>query len=352
MSKEKRLLKIEQAPSEGVRSLLDNNLIGTPGKSMVYQHGQAAEKYQAIPDPYFVSLVRKTKVLATCCFCRRSINDQGIRVEAFYVRYFSFHPSIRRMGEKARLKEQSDGELRQEIQQLLSGEYFDTAGPHFYYAYIDGGNVRSEAFVRSFGFEKIGSFVSLVFSRFYPRQSQHVQRMTPEEWEAFKSVLLHFYKDHTLVTDENLFYQHNYFVIREKGEVVAALQANPERWMVHDMPGPAGKVMMKVFPRFKFLSKIFHPNYRFATIEGIYYKPGHEQKLVKLLEHALHTHAVYSAVICLDPTSRIYRVVQSLGLGLVSKLRHPKAVDVMVMSQGLAFSGKEGPVYVSAVDVS
>ncbi|WP_339811140.1 hypothetical protein [uncultured Imperialibacter sp.] len=347
-----KLLNIDRVPAQGVKELLDNNVIGTPGKSMMYQHLQAAEKYTIITQPFFVSLVRRSKVIATCCFCKREASNRGVVGESYYVRYFTFHPSLRKLGDKYIERPQEDGVLRREIRSLLSGADFEAKAPHFFYAYIDGGNVRSEAFVKSFGFEKVGSFVSLVFSRFNPRLSKNIKKLSPDEWGDFKPMLLRFYSDHVLVTDENLFYKENYFVVREQGEIVAGIQANPENWRVHDMPGKAGKVMINVFPKVRLLSKIFHPNYRFVTIEGVYYRPGHEKKLATLLTHALAANGVYSAVICIDPTSRLYPVMQSLGLGLVSKLRKPKRVDVVVKSNGVDLATMKGPVYVSAFDVS
>jgi hypothetical protein len=305
-----------------------------------------------IPQPFFVSLVRKSKVIATCCFCKRETNNLGVAGESYYVRYFTFHPSLRKLGDKYIERPQEDGVLRREIHSLLSGQHLEAGSAHFFYAYVDGGNIRSEAFVKSFGFEKVGSFVSLVFSRFNARLSKTVEKLSQEEWDDFKPQLRKFYSDHIMFTDENLFYKGNYFVLREKGEIVAGMQANPEHWRVHDMPGKGGKVLMKLFPRLKFLSKIFHPDYRFASIEGLYYKEGHEQRLTVLLEHVLAVNRVYSAVICVDPTSRLYPVMQSLRLGLVSKLRKPKPVDVMMKSNGADLSGLKGPVYVSAFDVS
>ncbi|MEQ9097796.1 MAG: hypothetical protein RIF36_13280 [Imperialibacter sp.] len=347
-----KLLNVDRVPTQGVKELLDNNIIGTPGKSMVYQHLQAEDKYMSIPQPFFVSLVRRSKVIATCCFCKRETSNRGVVGESYYVRYFTFHPSLRKLGDKYIERPHEDGVLRREIRSLLSGADFEAKAAHFFYAYVDGGNVRSEAFVKGFGFEKVGSFVSLVFSRFNPRLSKTVEKLSPDEWDDFKPRLLKFYSDHALVTDENLFYEGNYFVIREQGEIVAGIQANPENWRVDDMPGKAGKVMMNVFPKVRLLSKIFHPNYRFVTVEGVYYKSGHEKKLAQLLAHALAVNGVYSAVNCVDPTSRLYPVMQSLGLGLVSKLRKPKLVDVMVKSNGVDVADLNGPVYVSAVDVS
>lgn len=349
----KGILRIDEHPSEGVKALLDNNVIGTPGRSMVYQHGRAAEKYGAIPRPFFVSLVRKKRVLGTCCFCERKLLNGGNEETAYYARYFTFHPAMRKLGDIFLDRKGSGGALRKEVEKVVTGGLFPGgAKDNFFYAYVDQGNERSRRFTESFGFRKIGSFTSLVFSRFYPSTSARVVRLSPEQWKAFKPELLNFYGDHRMVTDENLYFGGNYFAVIANGRVVAGLQANPERWKVHDMPGVAGRLMMKVFPRIGLLSKLFNPDYRFVAVEGVYFQPGYAQELETLLQHVLALNGVNSAVICLDPSSKVYRQVKKLRLGLVSRLRKEKAVDVIARANGIDISRQPGPLYISAVDVT
>lgn len=348
----KTLLHIETTPSQGVRKLLDNNVLGSPGKSMVYRQLKTREKYVHLLQPFFVSLVRNTRVLATCCFCKRDFSAFGRQKEGYYVRYFSFHDSFRKSGYRFLDKPEKAGVLRSEIAGLLSGERFGAESNNFFYAYLDGDNIRSKKLTESFGFKKIAHFSSLVFSRLYPKQHLQVKKLTHEEWLDFYPALLKFYADHNLFTAENLFYEGNYYVFVQDGEIVAGMQANPEHWRVHDMPGLSGKILMKLFPAFSSLSKIFHPDFRFLSIEGIYYQEGQSHFLQDMLSHLLATHGLYSAILCLDPTSKEYEAVHALDMGLVSKIRKPKLMEVIVKQNGNSEASITGPVYISTFDVT
>ncbi len=63
-----KYLSISNKVTPEIFSLLDNNIIGTPGVSMVYEHLNVWEKVTKIQEPHFVNLVRKQNILGTCCF--------------------------------------------------------------------------------------------------------------------------------------------------------------------------------------------------------------------------------------------------------------------------------------------
>ncbi len=348
MQKTLQTLLVEREPSAGVTNLLLNNTIGTPGNSMVYRHCKTQVKLQHLPEPYFVSLRKKEAVLATCCFCKRE--EKGTTL--FYVRYFSFDEKFRKRGGQYLESPEKNSVIRNDIHQLLSGSYFGQTSPgNIFYAYLDPQNERSRRLTEEFGFRRVGSFASMVFSRLSPRSVASAGALSANEWAAFKEELTAFYRSHRFFTLENLFYQGNYFVLKEHGEIVAGLQANPEEWRVLEMPGIGGKLLMNVFPRFKPLQKIFSPQYRFLSLEGIYYKSGKERALEKLFEHVLHHFGVYSAVICLDTTSPVYRFAKKLDFGLMGMLKKEKLMDVVVKENGPVIS-TTGPFYISCFDVT
>src|SRR5258706_164312 len=91
-----RLLKILKSPTDDLFQILNNNVIGTPGQGMLYQHLRVDNKLNRIADPYFVNLVKGGKIIGTCCFCRRTTTNYTGKIQAFYVRYFSFRDAYRR----------------------------------------------------------------------------------------------------------------------------------------------------------------------------------------------------------------------------------------------------------------
>lgn len=315
---------------------------------MVYQHLKTGEKLRHIPHPYFVSLVRNKKALATCCFCRRESDGHTM----FYARYFSFHEGLRKRRDKQLGRAGRNSLVREEIHQLLSGMYFGASEDNIFYAYLDSNNERSRRLTEEFGFRRVRSFASLVFSRWRPKASPHVHRLSEGEWMVFKTELLRFYSDHTFVTTENLFYRGNYFALRENGEIVAGIQANPEEWKIYEMPGFSGKVLMNIFPRFKFLKRIFSAHYHFVSIEGIYFRKGYESKLEPLINHVLNAFGVHSAVLCLDVSSAIYHEINKLDLGLMSRLRKEKLMDIVIKENGGQYIDLAKPAYISCFDVT
>lgn len=341
-------LRIEQTASEGVRNLLLKNVIGTPGRSMVYRHCRTEEKLQHISRPVFVSLVRREKVLGTCCFCERQYNDAA----TYYVRYFSFISALRKSAGFRKEATEKKSELRSAIHELISGRYFSEAADSLFYAYLDPGNARSLQLAKEFGFRKAGSFASLLFSRWRPKLAEKVQRLQEEDWRFFEGELAEFYSGHRFFTMENLYYQGNYFTFREEGRIVAGLQANPEQWEVLEMPGLGGSVLMSLFPRVGTLRKLFQPDFRFVSVEGLYCVPGYENRLEQLLEHVLATFGVYSAVLCLDVRSEEYKMVKKFRLGPINRLRKEKLMDIMVKENGSVRITSGKPCYISSFDVS
>src|SRR5690606_21099873 len=141
-------------PFEDLILLLEENIIGTPEKGMLYRQMRVRQKVHKIANPYFVNLYRGQKLIGTCCFCRR-LTSTG--ETCFYIRYFSFKSSYRSIGKLEIPKIQKEGVLRKEISELLQGSQLEVAGGErfFHYAYVDPKNVRSAYLCQEFGFEKI-----------------------------------------------------------------------------------------------------------------------------------------------------------------------------------------------------
>ena len=156
-----------------------------------------------------------------------------------------------------------------------------------------------------------------------------------------------------LRTFENINYQDNYFVIKEKDVIVAGLQANRVRWKIKEMKGVSGKILLKILPYIPILKRLINPDkYDFLAIEGIFIKAGYEDYLYDLLEGVLHHFATTSALIQLDSKSPILNLLKEKGnLGLLNFMK--KAVNTHVMIKAINCNSsfiKKGEVYVSSFD--
>jgi hypothetical protein len=114
------------------------------------------------------------------------------------------------------------------------------------YAYVEKENTRSWDFTEIMGFETVGRIKTSFFSRFNPKKDPHVQSLAEADKKHILSGLREFYQEHTFYTEQNIFFGNEYLVWKDKGEIVAGCQANPEVWKLVEYPGPLNKLFLKV----------------------------------------------------------------------------------------------------------
>lgn len=344
-----RLLHLAHGePEQSIRELLTQNIIGTPGKSMVYQQLCVSQKLDHIPDPYFLSVRLGQKVVGTSCFIRRPVAVANLKREAFYIRYFAFRNRFRSQNDALeRLHKKSV--LRSEVEEVLNGAHFDLTGQPLCYAYVDPGNIRSLRIIMSFGFRNVGSFKTVFFSRFSPVLSSNVESVKGNTKEEVFRLIREAYSKHAFYTEENIGYADGLYVLRKEGKVLAALQANPEHWHVHELPG--SRHLINVVSRVPYVRRLFHRDFRFLSIEGLYVRSGYENTLEELIEGVLALTRRHTAIMCLDPSAPEYDLVRQLDRGFIRHLTNEKELHVMARGPKEVLSQIEGmPIYVSAFD--
>lgn len=358
--KEYIFLNIQKIADEQLVQFLERNVIGTPGKSMCYQHTTVRKKIQRIASPYFANLLWHDKVIATCCFCKRSIENNGKALTAFYIRYLSFDETFRRKHVSERSLDRTSL-LRGEIHRLLSGHDLglDLSEKFFYYAYVDPRNLRSVRLCREFGFEPVRQMTALTFSRINPRDNKSIRivEATGSEEAIIKKMLSSLYHQHTMFSKENLTNAYPYYIIKDDhGNIIAGAQANPDQWNIHSLPGITGKMIKNVFPYVPYLGRLFNKRYRFIAVEGILYTPGNEKHLQVLLENLLAHHQMNTALMFVDTNSNLYRILKSLDLGLVNRLNPEVVTHVICKFVNYTESEKNvfrsNPAYISGIDVT
>lgn len=348
-----RILSIRRQPSPQLLQLLRNNVIGTPGRGMLYQHLEVHDKIDKIQEPYFVVLERNGQLAGTCCFCGRETKMGDNFLRGFYVRYFSFSNIFRRSS-VASAGVNKSGRLKAEVEDLLQGTGLNVApdDPFYHYAYVDPRNERSAVLCEAFGFEKVREYTTVVFSRLMPSTRREVSLTTPER---ARELLSHAYANHSMHTFENLM-NRPYYHVEENGIVVAGVQVNPDRWKILSMPGAAGNLMLNLFSKTPFLNRLLNRNFRFLTVESIFCLPGHEKALEELLETLLHRYRVYSAIAVVDTQSPELRALQALRLGLVNALSAPVTGHVIVrfrnMTEEMKHQFRTLPAFISGIDVT
>lgn len=161
-----------------------------------------------------------------------------------------------------------------------------------------------------------------------------------------------------MYTEQYIFYENNYYLLKLNNEIVSAVQANPEKWEIKKKPGFKGKILFDIIPRIPGIKRIFDPqNFCFAAIEGIYYKEGYEEYLLPLLESVCALTKAHFALIWLDTDSPLINTIDKLGHhGLLSKL--VKRIEVDIIAKFINFSEAEkesfrnNPAYLSCFDMT
>jgi hypothetical protein len=343
------VLKITRQADDQLIHLLEENIIGTPAASMLYKHVDVREKVTGIDDPYFCNLSIRGKIYGTICFCGRIVKNTGNEHRAFYVRYFTFLNEFRSSHERERRGKKS--KIRDEVSSLMDGHGLIENEDLLLYAYVDPENTRSRRLIEEFGFRGVGSFHTIPFARFSPKDDARVKALTEEQLGKFTNQLSDFYHKYQLVCFDNLKSNSIYYVIRENGKIVCGVQAIPDQWEILELPGITGKLMMHVAPHLPGLKRLFNPVYRFVFLEAIYCLPGNEKLLATLLEAVLAKHRAYSGIICLDPRSTLYQSVKKIPLGFTHKIMGEKQIQIIVKTDMKNNINSDAPFFVSGFDV-
>lgn len=347
-------IKVQRHASPEIEALLKDNVIGTPGLSMLYQHLGVEQKLYSIDKPHFITIRRKDSLIATCCFCERSF--QG--TIGFYVRYFAFTKGFRIKGVPQLKGNVKTSGIREEIKSLLSGTALlpPEQTSFFQYAYVDPRNPRSANVCEEFGFMPIRKYTTRLFSRIFLRDhpTLHVKQI-PSSSERIQHLLTSFYREYNHFSVENLNKTY-YYVEDDGGEIIAGVQVNPDAWRVLTLSGNYGKALLEVFDRLPLLSRLLSKNFKFLAIEGMYCKPGKEPVFEKLLETLLYQHQVHTAIMVVDTDSSLYTLTQQLKLGLLAKISPEVHGHVIARYQGLSETfiqqQKSTPSYISVHDLS
>ncbi|MEM7039193.1 MAG: hypothetical protein AAF570_19615 [Bacteroidota bacterium] len=358
-------LTMSRTPAPETVDLLTRTIWGTPGGTR-YKHLDTPEKIRELQDAFFLELWKAEQMLGTLAFVHRTSPLPARDLHTFYIRYFAMRENLQRKID-TRSQGNSTGVRSNSIMKRAAKRLLDRPEPFLkatgsdhavFYAYVELENERSMNMVRMMGFEPVGKFSTLVFSRYSPRADKAVHRARPEDQSAVLAHLTAQYAGHAFYSPQNIFFRNQYFVLEENGEIVAGLQANPTHWVMEGMPGCSGQIIMHVVPHLPFISRLFHPRkFHFLAVEGMFCPEGREDLLYRLLGHACEAMGMNAALMWLDTRDGLLKRMRSAGrLGLMQRINSDTRVDIVVKWSGLSAAEvaqlKARPVYISAFDVT
>lgn len=359
LSMHRNLLNISSHCEKDVLDLLEKNLIGTPKQSMLYQHLGVKEKIMHLSETRFINLRTRNSLVGTCCFCKKTISLHDTNIVGFYVRFFSFKSAYQSMVHNTAFSKRDSGLIRQEIKELLSSPMFMSKPEHksFIYAYVDPRNKRSKRLCDEFGFKEVRSFKNITFSRLFPKDHPGVEQINERDKPWVLNRLLCQYEKYNMFSQENVFYEDNYWVIRNrKGEIVHGVQVHKETWQIQDIPGLSGKLILHVLSKLPVLNRLFKKRFEFLAIEAVIVSPNHEQLLSVLVESLLKKFDVYKALFFVDVASPIHSTLLKMNLGILNRLSKNVMASVICKTTGLTAeeesSLRQQPSYISTFDLT
>lgn len=351
-----RILQVEARSGADTQLLkhIKSTVLGTPGR-LRYQLTGIEEKLDHIRDIDFMVLTRKDRILGSVGFVYRNSYFRGESVKSYYIRFFSINAPLRsKKQHKDNFRDQKRGSnMIRDISfpyvadpSRLKGNS-DSDERSFVYAYVESQNFRSMNFGEQIIPTVIGKYKTIIFSRLNAKPQSGLRRIQQNEKKLMRGRIMEMYHNYNLFTDENLFFENNYFVLEEDGEIVAGAQVHPETWKILEMKGRMNKFLLKVLPYVPVMRKIFNPSaFRFLGVEGIWVKKGCEGYLDRFFEGLCHLFHCHFILTWADIQSDLYKMlVTNLDPGIIGGAFKTDEVDIRVQFNN--FTGEEKPEYFS-----
>ncbi len=340
---------------QSVIDLLKNTLIGTEGS--LYQLLDTESKIHLLDHPHFFYIERNNKALGTITICERNVTAGPLNKQALYIRYFAFDAAFQGSGKKSKERNSVFDQYWKKI--FDTGNLSDSEAEiksTFFWAYIDPQNFRSFNMNERFGFETIGKFKTIAFSRFNPKHASNVAIALPEERQELFALINTFYKGYSFVSDAHIFEQNQFYVLKENGKIVAGVQANPARFKIVSLPGLGGKMALKLFPYLPFFKKIVNPREnKFLATEGLFWLPGFENKVEVLLNGVLFLTNHNSLMIWEDCSVKRIKELP-LKWGMLQRIKKDNEINIVLKEVNLPVDEKEqlirSPKYLSGFDMT
>lgn len=340
---------------QSVVDLLKNTLIGTEGS--LYQLLDTEFKIHLLDHPHFFYIERNNKALGTITICERNVSLGKTEKQVLYIRYFAFDSAFQGSGNKARDRNSIFDQHWKKIFNTgsLSESEVEIKSTLFW-AYIDPQNFRSFNMNERFGFETIGKFRTIAFSRFHPKFSKDVSVVLTNEKEEVLEMIRNFYREYSFFSDAHLFDQNNFFVLKENGKIVAGIQANPAKFRIVSLPGIGGKIALRIFPKLPLLKKIVNPEEnKFLATEGLFWLNGYENQVENLLNGVLYLTKHHSMMIWEDTSVQRIRKLP-LKWGTLQKIKKDNEINIVVKEVNLAAMEldilRNTPKYLSGFDMT
>ena len=330
--------------SDEALEFLDRIAWGNDGA--VYEHKNTEEHIGLLHRPTLMAVHEHDKIQGTAVFCNTDITVGGAEYNCYYIRYFASSKEIR-----------GTGVMKKYGIKVMESVRADEKKKTVFFASVEKGNKASYKAVESAGYQNIGVVKTNGFSRYFPSPMKSIEHVTSDDVrKEVLALLKKQYDEHAIVQFNSIFLHDNYFVIRENGEIVVGCQFHRVHWVINRMPGIMGKIIINIIPLIPVLNKLFNPKrFEFLAFEGIYVKPGFENKLSDLFEGLLAKEKLKSSMYWMSQNCPLRkRLLSKCRSGLIHTCIKESDVFIMAAFQNLNEEEitdlKLRPLFVSGFD--
>jgi len=358
---------VDKVPPPELIEHIEATYLGTPG-GLQYHHTTGIEKLKGMQNCYFLFMKRSGRMIGSIGYVLRNTKVGDQVVKSWLIRYFSVKAPMRsaqkskKLTRKRPIADRTNSLLKDVThiihdnpERLIDIDVKEVPKAVIY-GLIEKDNERSRNFAEIGGYSKTGEVESFMFSRLWIRRNIAVEQLSEKEVPAMKKRLESFYYGYAFYFDDYLFLNKNYYVLRDGGEIIAGLQANEEAWEIRTIGNGFLDRIVKVLTRIPLIGKRFrYEEMRFLGIEGMYFAPGYEKALYRLLEGVLAAKKQYLALMIMDPRSPEYQVfAKNRRLGPVHKVLGSFNGDIYMKFFNFPEDEKREiisrPVYISIYD--
>lgn len=350
-------------PTTQILDLLTRMTVGSKGAQYLLKN--ITQRMPQMATKYIMYMDKDGQTISTYTADLRTTKEDFGLVNAYYIRFFAFSDTVQASSDQQDQKEKPDGVFKSLVKRFLSKspatfgvDYKeDPQLPSFYYAFFDAENFRSTDMSKLMGLNPVGEFDTFSFTRMHPKSHVQVSKLEHVHYHSMKERIGKFYSNFSVYNDKFIYVNDSYYVWTENGEIVAGLQANKCNWEIKKMSGLNGFFMLNILPYLPFVSNYFNPKkFDFITYDFIYFKPGHEDKIPKLMETMLHKNNATFSLIWQDVKSPLHKVFSGMDTGFLSNFSNVPTGKIMMTTNRLSSEQlndiTEKPVFTCAMDMS
>lgn len=322
---------------------LDNKTWGT--EETLYEHKKTADRLHALKRPVLAVLRIKGVLRSMVVVENRNLQAGERRLKGYFFRYLAHDLPFR--------QRRLFGVYARKFIDLLVQDEPDEA---VFYASVEGKNFRSSNMLTKLGYDEMATIGTLGYSRVFPKKDPRFSHVTSDFKQQVGDMIREYGRTHSLYHDDYIFEKENYFVLHENGEVIAGCQVHPATWVVKNLPGKFGNLLLKVVPYIPLLRSMVNPNkFEFISFEGLICKTGREQELIKLFVSVMHHFEVKVGLLWLDVKDDLFTKLSALGgHGLMKYFADDTSVKIHAIPAKVSAQTLEHmrshPIYISSFD--